>query len=118
MFIADKKAPLILKRSLSRVLQFNYFIYETMIQVHWNDIIFINNKIFLLEIYNFFFVQTVTFLKNIFRCKFNLGCFSYKYNIEWKYIYFGLHLQHAKENALFVFLYKYHMERTVTFPIL
>lgn len=54
MFIADKKAPLILKRSLSWVLQFNYFIYETMIQVHWNDIIFINNKYFLLEILNFF----------------------------------------------------------------
>lgn len=66
MFIADKKAPLILKRSLSWVLQFNYFIYETMIQVHWNDIIFINNKYFLLEIYNFFFVQTVTFKKKTY----------------------------------------------------
>lgn len=63
MFIADKKAPLILKRSLSLVLQFNYFIYETMIQVHWNDIIFINNKYFLLEIYNSFSFQQSHFKK-------------------------------------------------------
>lgn len=72
MFIADKKAPLILKRSLSWVLQFNYFIYETMIQVHWNDIIFINNKFFFTRNLQFFFVQTVTFLKNIFICKFKV----------------------------------------------